>query len=77
LGKVVEVVDDWCTELLGRDVTQECINPADKQEVTQYIESSASEARAVSDTKELLRKARQRLARQVRQQASHQQGYNK
>ena len=66
LGKVVADVDDGRTELLGLDVTQECINPADKKEVTQYIESAASKALDIQETKPVLRETRQRVAKQAR-----------
>ena len=62
----MEDVYDGCKELLGLDVTQECINPADKKEVTQYIESAASKALDIQETKPVLRETRQRVAKQAR-----------
>ena len=65
-NKVVEGVDDGCTQLLGLDVTPECMNAADKKEVTQYIESAASKALDGGETKKVLRETRPRVAKHAR-----------
>ena len=52
LEQVVEDVEDGCAELLGLDVTQECINVADKAEVRQYTYSTAPKALDASGYKE-------------------------
>ena len=57
LEKVVEDVDGGCVEFLGLDVTQACINAADKKEVTQYIEGAASKGLGLT---------RQRAAKQAK-----------
>jgi len=54
--KVVEDVDDGCTELLGLGATQECIIAAVNKEVAQYIESAASRALDARGTSRCYRK---------------------
>jgi hypothetical protein len=61
-----DVDDHGCTELLGLDATQECINASDKKEVTQYIDSAASKALDTQETKNVLREARQRAAKKAK-----------
>ena len=66
LEMVAEDIVDGCTELLGLYVAQECVNAADKKEVTQYIESAASKAFGMGDTNNVLREARQRVVKKAR-----------
>ena len=66
LGKVVEDVDYGCAELLGLDVTEECVNAADKKDVAQYIESAARNALDMQETQQALQEARQLVAKKAR-----------
>ena len=62
---VLKDVYDRCTELIDLDVKQECINAADKKEVTQYIDSAAFKALDMRETTKVLREARQRVAKKI------------
>ena len=62
----VEDVYDGFTELLSLDVTQERISAADAKEVTQYIESAASTALDMRETKKVLRESRRRVGKKAR-----------